>query len=225
MDEKTKDIILSAWRENRLAAVHVDLIDFCLEKKTTAAFEGVRANAAQMRVLNIPNIWVTFDSSGQDLDRSAMTVAEMDNDPENRISSVVEAHGGETVVIKNELAAFKRDEDTALSLELDRLQADTILIDGVYSSGCISATITEGILRKRYNFVAITDGMNWPDLSGAPLDCLSELRKYCEEYSAKMGPDLNRNLSTATRRDLEKLLVNNPSGPASSMEARGLGPS
>ena len=55
---RTHDVLLSAWRENRLAAIHIDLQTGF--KVNDHVLDGVAKLTKALKPLNIDNIWVAY---------------------------------------------------------------------------------------------------------------------------------------------------------------------
>lgn len=163
MEESLRKLISRAHRENRLAAVLVDLQSTFLDDYTAAAFDGTRALASTMRQAGVPIIWVTYPFIHRTLKDQISTVWEYNAQKYGEgdvISGKVMAQPNETVIIKNQTNALDFQNTTALEIHLDTLGADTIIAGGVLAHGCLGATIKNGLLMDRYNFIAAADSID-----------------------------------------------------------------
>lgn len=163
MDAHTRKLLHSAWRENRLAAVHIDAQNGFLDKHTMDAFDGICRSAQHMRTIGVPNIWVAFAGINHSQFGKVTTVAEFDRSetyPSDKIALCVNARKDESVVLKAATDGFSGSND-ALDNHLRGMGVDTIIVDGVYSFACVFQTIKAGLLKDHYNIIANLDGMDW----------------------------------------------------------------
>lgn len=179
MDPKTRDLLLSAWHDKRLAAVHIDLQDFYREYNEET-FEAVGNFAAAMRPLSVPNIWVTYprmlrleqitpDCTHSEMIPRITTVAEFNemamgpnHTPVSLISDIAGARPDETVTIKRRFSAFDPVAPSYLEQHLDDIGADTVLITGVSWRTCVKETLDDGVKLDKYNFIVVDDCINVP---------------------------------------------------------------
>jgi nicotinamidase-related amidase len=187
----TRRIIVNAWKQNRLAAIHVDAQNGFLDGHTFEAFEGIARSAHYMRSIGVPNIWVAFSSEFHTLYGKPTTVAEFtqsDTYTCDKISLLANPYDHETVILKSGAGCFDYDEN-ALNNHLKAQNIDTLIIDGVYSHGCVLQTIKGGLMQE-YNIVANMDGMDWV--------VSKHLRKHY--YTSSVNTFLPENSDHADRR-------------------------
>lgn len=172
MNSYTQKLLLSAWRENRLAVVHIDLQNMYIEGNEMV-FRSVGDFAGQLRKHGLSNTWVTYPKIDDDLASIPMgltTVGEFNRQAyylghgnESPISPLVQAHPFEKTIVKHWGSAFYEGRDSELYQHLDRKDADTVLIDGVAAYACISSTLYDGAILDRFNFIVVEDCINIPE--------------------------------------------------------------
>ena len=167
MDPKTRDLLLSAWYENRLAAIHIDL-EKMYAPDNERTFRAVGAFSGGLRAHDVQNIWITFPYlKAKERIRPGVTTVEqfnaMANDPLHDIRSAmsesVGAQDHEAVVVKDWGSAF-HPSSSALHDYLRELKKDTILIDGVAGHACVANTLDDGTNLDTYTFIAVQDCIN-----------------------------------------------------------------
>jgi nicotinamidase-related amidase len=167
MDEKTKELLLSAWHENRLAAIHIDL-EKMYAPGNEHTFRAVGDFAGGLRANDVQNIWITFPylKAQERIRPGVMTVAEfnaMANDPlhdvRSAMSETVRAQDSEAVVVKDWGSSFHQSS-TVLHDYLRELKRDVILIDGVAGHECVAKTLDDGTGLDAYTFIAVQDCIN-----------------------------------------------------------------
>lgn len=167
MEPKTHDLLIAAWREKRLAAVHIDLQKM-YAKGNTRTFLAVGNFAAMLRQWNIPNIWVTFPQLKvkRRINPGITTVQHFQkdvHDPDHHIGSAisarVRAHDNEIVVVKNWGSAFHTSA-THLHDTLEERKVDTVIVDGVHASACVARTLDDGTKSNKYDFIVVEDCIN-----------------------------------------------------------------
>lgn len=187
MKRDTRDLLVSAWRENRLAAVHIDLQNLYVEGNE-AVFHSVGNFAGRLRSHGVPNTWVAFPKIAEDnschVPEGITTVQDfnrMAEHPdlgfESLISPLVQAHSFEQTVVKHWGSGFNKGTESALYRHLDSKGVDTVLIAGVAAYACIARTLHDGANLDRFDFIVVEDCINIPQgipykdsiLSGAPL--------------------------------------------------------
>lgn len=170
MSPETKNLLLSAWRENRLAAVHIDLQEGYLWNERGGMdipllnlCRSVKNVAAILRPAGIPNIWaMAKDVRWKD---QLTTVRLFDREIYSRFGTLVShvaAQNDEVVVAKTSNSAFDQP-DTPLHGYLKEQNKDTLLIGGVNAQACVSATIKDAILSDLYNVIVLPDCINVPE--------------------------------------------------------------
>lgn len=167
MDPKTRDLLLSAWYENRLAAIHIDL-EKMYEPRNEHTFRAVGDFAGGLRAHDVQNIWITFPylKAQERISPGLMTVEQfnaMANDPlhdvRSAMSETVDARGNEAVVVKDWGSSFHHSS-TVLHDYLRELKKDVILIDGVAGHECVAKTLDDGTTLDAYTFIAVQDCIN-----------------------------------------------------------------
>lgn len=172
MINNTRDLLLSAWRENRLAAVHIDLQNLYVEGNE-AVFHSVGNFADRLRGHGIPNTWVAFPRIAEDnschVSEGITTVQDFnrmalhpDLGFESLISPLVQAHSFEDTIVKHWGSGFEKGTDSALYQHLDAKGADTVLIAGVAAYACIARTLHDGANLDRFDFIVVEDCINIP---------------------------------------------------------------
>lgn len=167
MTPETKALLLSAWRENRLAAVHIDLQEKFLTFRdiSQAAFQNTKPYAAALRAANIPNIWVAYPAWRNIVPYVKATVGRFNDHMDRRekqdsISPMVVASRDECIIVKRKSQALDLYEVMPLGRHLMETQKDTLLVSGVTALGCVGATIKQGLLRGTYTIFAVGDCMD-----------------------------------------------------------------
>lgn len=159
MDDETRKLLLSAWHEDRLAALHIDAQWIFSDD----VFHAIGNLAQGLRPLNVSNIWVAWPDYERRVDTGMTTVTDYhrtDQDTDYYLSRHVGAEGHETLLVKNTQSCF----GTAvphLENYLDSKNTDTLVVTGVGGrNACADKTIRQAILTDKYNIVAVTDCIN-----------------------------------------------------------------
>jgi nicotinamidase-related amidase len=155
MDSNTRDVLSAAYRENRLAALHIDYQDRFYERNP---FLGGRYMAAAMRKLDVPNIWVGIQKHPRS---RVTTVGEFNKSagPHERLHESVQAECGETAFIKSLSSAFG-ETPAPLANYLDTLNKDVLLVGGVYGEACVATTIRDAISQHNYTVIVVADAVD-----------------------------------------------------------------
>lgn len=156
---RTHDVLLSAWRENRLAAVHIDMqYGFDIDGWVVQA---VGKLSRAMRSLSVSNIWVAYSDATREkplviTDVKGIGCAGL---PRGRIRSGMGTVHDDAAVTKYHDSAFFAP-DWPLHQVLQARGKDTILVSGVNDYYCVGETIQDGILSDKYNIIAVGDCIN-----------------------------------------------------------------
>jgi len=173
MKRQTQNLLISAWRENRLAAVHIDLQNMYADGNEMV-FRSVGLFARHLRAHSIANTWVAYpkieDDSSCHVPEGLTTVRDFnrfalhrDHGNGSLLSPLVQANPLEKTVIKHWGSAFNDGEDSNLFQHLERGGKDTILIDGVSSYACVARTLLDGVSLDRFDFIVVEDCINLPE--------------------------------------------------------------
>lgn len=158
MQEQTRELILSAWRENRLAALHVDAQWIFSDN----VFPVIGTLAEGLRERNVANIWAAWPDYERRIPTGITNVEDYhqtNQDEDYYLSRHVGALDGETMMVKNTQSCFGT-LDPHLETYLDARNIDTLIVTGVGGRACVEKTLRQGILMDKYNLVAATDAIN-----------------------------------------------------------------
>jgi nicotinamidase-related amidase len=161
MDDKTRKLLVSAWQENRLAALHVDAQWIFNDK----VFEVIGTMAQGFRERSIENIWAAWPDYERRIPTGISTVGDYhrtDQGIDYYLSNHVDAKASETVLVKNAQSCFGMMAPH-LDDYLDNKKIDTLIVTGVGGLACVEKTLRQGILMDKYNFVASLDAINKTD--------------------------------------------------------------
>lgn len=162
----THKVLMDAWRENRLAAVHIDLQPRFAPSPELC--DAVRTLSRSLRSLNVENIWVAYASLYMEVRNGQTNVKDMK--PEgwtgHNIMDGVGAYKDDTVIIKAHDSAFY-SPSWPLHTHLQAGDKDTLLITGLHHDYCVGDTIKDGILSNHYNIIAVGDCINIPEQTNA----------------------------------------------------------
>lgn len=201
MDDNTRKMILTAWREDRLAAVHIHLQKMCYEPATARAFENSALAADFFRAQAIENIWAVAphhrDRKGMKEQTTSVSAFNgACKEDRNKLHVVVGADADETVVIRKSYSAFREGylDKPTIEKHLKDSGKDTILLTGVYADQCFQYSMEMAFHYTPFNIVALTD-------------CTNEPREgYIAERLSRHPFHNNTRLRTATFEDLERTL-------------------
>jgi hypothetical protein len=122
MNTDVKKLLLAAWSENRLAAVHIDM-QYLYHTGNEPTFRAVADFAQRLRDYAVPNAWVAFPqldmkygitpriTTVADFNREAL---HPDHTPQSMIHAQVRAHPHEPVIVKDWGSAFEGGEQSHL---------------------------------------------------------------------------------------------------------------
>jgi nicotinamidase-related amidase len=165
MDPKNSELLNSARRENRLAALHVDLQLRYHRADNARVFNTVAAVASTMRQIDLPNIWLGFCEDDHTVPPvSTAHVFNRNVHDRDRLHDSAGARNGETAIPKTGMDAFDPDY-SRLRMHLCERRIDTLLVDGLFASQCVARTARSAV-KSGYNVVLVTDAI--ADL-GAPV--------------------------------------------------------
>lgn len=153
MNSKTRDLLISAHRENRLAAVH---IDFQVDYYHSQTFRAAADFTAELRDLHVPNIWVGLIQQNTSRITDVKGMNEECRFRKELMHSLLGALPDETAIIKTKVSAFD-DDNAPLHEYLAQEQKNTLLIDGVTADSCVSETLIDAVESERYDIIAVTD--------------------------------------------------------------------
>lgn len=160
---RTHDVLISAWRENRLAAIHIDIQpDFEISPMLCRSINRL---ADSLRDLSVANIWVAY---GDEPDQNKVTTVgdvEAAKFDSGAIMPFAGAQDEEIAIVKTQASAF-HFPTWPLHTHLQENNKDTILVTGVHHDCCVGHTIEDGILSNLYNIVAVYDCIDLPEGSG-----------------------------------------------------------
>ncbi len=175
MNTQTRDILLTAWRENRLAGVHVDLQTGFLagsigfDVRRTPILGPIKSLAAGLRQRDVLNLWVTLyrqdDAPPRNLCVEAFNNHCAPISPLLCIDPRVAAEGSETVLTKRSCSALQR-QSSALPGFLEETGIDTLLVTGVNAKACVGETLAHGVQSRTLTVIAVTDCINHHEPSG-----------------------------------------------------------
>lgn len=162
MDERIKTLLLQAWKDERLAAVHIDLQGEYYKREVFAAVDHF---SRELRTLKIPNTWVAWPDPESTVRPKVMSVAQYQKTNQS-FEYLLDAHIGaqdnETLVTKVGKSAL----DPNLPLLDKHLMAtgiETVILDGVTAKRCLLSTLKDGILTDKYNFIVAADATDMED--------------------------------------------------------------
>ncbi len=163
---RTHETLLSAWRENRLAAVHIDM-----QRRfspTEALCEAVKKLSTSLRALDVENIWVAYAYRNMKMQNARADVGHIAGECEtgHNILDGIGADEKDPLIVKNHDSAFYLPS-WPLHNHLQAKGKDTLLITGLHHDYCVGETIQDGILSNRYNIVAVGDCIDIPDQTNA----------------------------------------------------------
>jgi nicotinamidase-related amidase len=170
LDPRTHETLLSAWRENRLLAVHIDLQGcFYPDDKVCAAIKNL---SNSLRSLKVENAWVAYADESMRFKNGRTTVKYIEETKtlDRSILPKVGAQENEAVLLKHTNSALIA-ETTPLQKYLDENDKDTLLITGVNYDCCVGETIQDAILSGKYNIIAVADCINIPMQTRSGYEC------------------------------------------------------
>lgn len=219
MDKNTKELLLSAWGENRLAAVHVDLQNLYIDGNE-AVFRSVGNFAAGLTTYGITNTWVTYpkiqDDNTSHVPEGLTTVQDFnrmafhpDLGTESLISPLAQARLFEKTVVKHWGSAFNEGRESVLYQHLNRQGVDTVLIDGVSFDACMSGTLRDGTNLDQFDFLVVEDCINIPQgidykrsiLTNPPLYGQINMEALERRFHSACSTSVLEALKQSTRQD------------------------
>lgn len=171
MKPETRDLLISAHRENRLAGLHIDMQENYVGGRDLPVSGAVRMFSEVLRAIHVNNIWIAF-AHGHAIKRIPDGITTVENYnatalPGDVISREAGARLGETVIVKSNIDALGKDS-SYLDPYLQKEKIDTILVTGFTGICCVGRTIGTAIRMDRYNVIAVQDCIDQAD--GWPYD-------------------------------------------------------
>lgn len=193
LDPRTRDVLFSAWKENRLLAVHIDLQPcFSPDKELCGA---VHAFSSSLRSLNVENLWVGYAGNHMDMRNGRTTVKALETEQNTgrNILPNVGAAPDDYAVLKDQNSAMYHPA-WPLHRHMHITGKDTILITGVNYDCCVGETIQDAILSDKYNVIAVGDCINIPVRTNSGFHCYARsIFNDCAGRAGELGiPPLPR---------------------------------
>ncbi len=168
MTPETHTLLMTAYRENRLAALHIDLqCDFHISSNFYEVVRQTANLADTLRTHKTENIWMAYPYQKSGAYQPSMTVKSFNKAAEDikmwgdQIVKDVRAENHETLLVKNTPNAFGYGEK-ALVGHLKKHGLNTLIITGVQATCCVEDTLRSGLLSEHMNFVIAADCVNIP---------------------------------------------------------------
>ncbi len=173
MQGHIKKSLKKSSARGKTAAVFIDFQNQFFDAQDRDIFENAADFAQDLRGLGIEPVWVAYSSLNRPATKQCLSVHEFQATqygPGESLSRLVKAAPNETVILKDRPQAFEEVIDrpdkvlfpSALSIHLDTMGVDTLLVSGVMAKGCVAATLRNGVLSDKFTIVAVADCINIP---------------------------------------------------------------
>jgi nicotinamidase-related amidase len=162
MQQHTRQTIVSAQRENRLAALHIDLQEDYIGGRTLSVSGTVRNFAHFLRALDVPNIWMAFANDPSILNKLPSKVATVDefnhaaSGTPCGLAAEVGALPEEKLIVKSTIDAFSPGA-SPIESHLKERTIDTLLVTGYTGTCCVARTMASAVRTNKFNVVAVQD--------------------------------------------------------------------
>lgn len=188
------DVLLKAFDESRVAALHVDLQSQYFCAGSEPAFTAVNALAHEFREASVTNYWAALTGSWQ--------VSAAVNFGERYLPSSLKFH--ELVQPAAEEAVFEKAEQSLfgpMGMKAECLikieNVDTLLIDGVIYDRCVADTAI-GAVEHGFSSIVIMDAT----------DCRShDPDSYRASMLKRLDPGLHGRLGVATQQQVRDAIA------------------